>query len=72
MRLAFVAVFSFIAGIAARDTYIEAQAAPVVSCKPEREAAERYAAFIAHVLNGGGLRTSERIVACYVRYKRST
>jgi hypothetical protein len=72
LKLAFVALFAFVAGFAVRDeTMPQAEAAPY-SCNKERDAADRYAYMVANVLNGGGLRTPERIVKCYVRYKRST
>mgnify|MGYP001612655460 FL=1 len=56
MRLAFVAVFAFAAGVLLRDVAQDYKPIPESSeCRAAQENADRYATLIAHVLNGGGL-----------------
>lgn len=70
MRLAFVAVCAFALGVLLRDVAQDYKPIPEsAECRAARENAERYAAFLAHVLNGGGLMVEDStVVSCRAKH----
>ena len=68
----FVAVLSFGAGVAVMDTAYDARERPVcrqAMAVAERavEQSERFGRALAHVLNGGSIKTNEVVASCRVK-----